>query len=185
MSDHEPCTCASCPVHGGKRETTKLSPQRIAARAGFAEFLHAHFVAAHRRGKSLVPSWAVQLDVTEKTVRQWANMLKTHAVIGAGDLDAIEPVDLVELLEAWLERAKARLTRVEAMGDPRLVILGLMERVTDASKTVRRALSAKSLGGTRITADEWREFVRDLAELERQAREAKLAAQAAAEREAA
>jgi hypothetical protein len=167
----ETCTCDQ------QAPTRELSAVRIAGRAAFAKFLHDYFVRHHLRGASLVPAWAARWGVSETTVRQWANTLKTRAVVAAGDLDALEPADLLALLEAWAERVRTTLAPVAPATDPRSLALSLAVSIGDAAKVARKAMA-----DGRCVRVEWEAVEAQFAAIEAEAREAKLAARAAGER---
>lgn len=158
-----------------------LSEARHAARARFNEMFHEHLRAAARSGVTLVSSWAARLGVSEQYVRRNGDPLHTTGVLAAGDLDALDPADLIAFLERWLDRVRERVAPTPPARDPALFVLASASRTGRLATRVEYAVSDRSHGGKRITAREWREIARDLEEQERDARESKLAAISAAE----
>ncbi len=162
-------------------QASRLSKVRVAGRTRFAAFFHEILVAGHRRGETLAPSWAAHLGVSDVKLRSWGNALITQSTIACGDLDALPATELLLVLEAWVERARARIAPTMPATDPQSFVVIAATRAGDLAREVTRALTKSSPGGCSITAEEWGEIESKLALAESEHRQAKLAARAARE----
>lgn len=142
---------------------------------------HAHLESEALKGNTLVPAWANTLAVSEEYVRAQGRITQITSVLAAGDLDALDPVDLVPFLERWLERTRARIAPVPPTRDVAGVVLTHMTNAGDLAGEVRSAMAHTSEGGEAMTTRELRKIEANLDRIEQHARIAKLGVRAAAE----
>jgi hypothetical protein len=140
--------------------------------------LRGYFDAGLARGQTYVAAWASYWGVSEKTVKHWAARDEWRAPVSAGDLESLPPEDLAPLLEWWLSEVNARLRPCEPVSDPRLLVLQLAESIGETAKAARKAMADR-----RCISPEWQDMARRFAQLEHDARDARLACEAAARRE--
>lgn len=88
----------------------ELSEPRVAARARWSEMMRAFMHLGALRGKSYASRWAAKLGVSRQLVERWANPLAPKGQIAAGDLGALDPIDLRDLLTFWLECVEKELS---------------------------------------------------------------------------
>ncbi len=152
----------------------ELSARRIAGRAAFASLLRRHLDNGLSRGFSLVSSWANILGVGEGKMRRWAHRDHIRGAIAAGDLHALPPAELAELLRFWLSDVESRLAPTAPATDPRLLVVQFAEAIGELAKRARKAMLDR-----RVTTPEWEGLEAQFAEIERDARQARLACEAA------
>lgn len=174
MSSEHATTMAGDKKPAEKRD---LSTSRKAARARFNRMLHKYMESAAMSGETLASSWASRLEVSEQYVRIQGNTQHITGVLAAGDLEALDPVDLIALLEHWIEVKRAKLSPPKPATDPRMIALESMTRVGEIAEKATRFMA-----NGECDAREWAEMEAQLEQSERHARAAKLAARAARER---
>jgi hypothetical protein len=175
------CECAVRVPLPPSVSALRLTTRRRAGRARFNGMLREFLEAESLRGNTLATSWADQLGVSDQHIYAQANPLQVTSVLAAGDLDALDPEDLLSLLDFWAERTRERIAPTPPARDPALFVLASASRTGQLATKVEYAVSKHSHGGERITGKEWRGIAKNLAEQERESRESKLAALAAAE----
>jgi hypothetical protein len=163
----------------------RLNQARRRARAHFNKMLHQHLDFEALQGNTLVPSWANRFGVSDEYVYAQGRTTQITSVLAAGDLDALDPEDLVPLLERWLDRTRARVApvRPSKKRDVTGVVLTHMTNAGDLADEVRTAMSHGSEGNEEIRGKEWRNIEAKLARIEEHAHIAKLGVRAAAEAE--
>lgn len=152
----------------------ELSARRIAGRAAFAALLRRHLDLSLSRGFSFVSSWASVLGVGEGKMRRWAQPDHIRSAIAAGDLHALPAAELADLLRFWLADVEASIEPAEPATDPRLLVVVFAEAIGDLAKSARKAMVDR-----RVTHPEWAELEAKFAAIERDARVARLACEAA------
>lgn len=152
-----------------------LSRARVAGRAAFAATLKRFFKRGLQQGDTYTTAWSHVLGVSEQKMRRWADEDHVRSAIAAGDLNALPIRDRVELLRFWLSEIEAQTAPVAPASDPRLFVISLTEIIGGLAKTIRKAVSDH-----RVTEIEWAAIAANLAEIEADARNARLAAEAAA-----
>jgi hypothetical protein len=153
----------------------ELSPARVAGRAAVARVLAGLFAAAHARGTNLVARWMRTLGVSRARVRQWCDPTHPHAAVAVGDLWALADADLDEVLAALCVAREATRPAARAARDPQGTVLGLVVRVGELART-----AALAMADGVCTPAEWTDLEARLADLERAARAARVAALQAA-----